>query len=329
MGRKVIINQLELAYSPISNFDFTYLKHESVIQQAIERSCLYIIVQRPEIRFDNILYDDNQKTVSFEIRQHQNTHVLKCKVSIFQEFIATDPAKEVLLEIGSNDRNNDFNSISIMNVHGMKFYQQEISDDNFLVWFSPEKFLQNVWKGYIQADIEGDIRNFTRYKVHYVGQATKQEIWKRLTGHDKLQDILSLEYPFTYGSLPTHEIALLLFSFHDNLEIYKFDEASSVEEMTNSLMGKNRPEQRTIFLDAEKALINGMLPKYNDELFKNYPRSADGLYKHKYDAISYSFTDPIILVYDKGEIEGSLDYMGGDTIIVEDNKTVELFKHKK
>lgn len=328
MERKVIINQLELAYSPISNFDFTYLKRERIIQEMIERSSLYIIVQRPELRFDNIVNDEEEKTVSFEIRQHDNPKVLKCKINIFQQHIATDPANEVHLYLGSNDKNNDFKAMPIKNVHGMKFYQKEITDENFLVWFSPEKFLQNVWKGYILAEIEGEIRHFTKYKVHYVGQATKQEIWKRLTGHDKLQDILSLEYPFTYGSLPTHEIALLLFSFHDNLEMHTFGAASSIEEMVDSLMGRNRPEQRTIFLDAEKALIKAMQPKYNDELFKNYPKSADGLYKHQYDNISYSFMDPITLVYEKGEIEGGLHYMGGDTIIIKDNKTVELFKHK-
>lgn len=327
--RKILFNQLLLAYSPLCNYDFTILKRDPIIQEIIENSSLYVIAQRAEIRFDNIVNNEEEKLIEFEIRQYNNPNILKCKVPIFQENIATDPKKEVLLYLGSNDINNDFTKRPVNNVHGMKFYEKNVSDENFIVWFSPEKFLQNYWKGHLIADIEGNIHEFTKYKVHYVGQATKQDIWKRLTGHDKLQDILSLEYPLTYGVLPTHEIAILLFKFQENLQMHTFGNNSVIDDMINSFMGNNMPEQRTIFLDVEKALIKAMQPKYNDELFKSYPKSVDGLYKHKYDSISYSFIDPITLLYENGEIKGGLTYMGGDTIIVQNNKTIELFKHQK
>lgn len=328
MKQKILMNQLLLAYSPLCNRDFTILKTDPVIQNIIETSSLYVIAQRSEIRFDNIVNNEEEKAIEFEIRQINNPNVLKCRVSLFQENIATDPSKEVLVYLGSNDVNNDFKA-SINNVHGMKFYQEEISEENFLIWFSPEKFLQNYWKGLLVAKIEGNIHDFTKYNVHYVGQATKQDIWKRLTGHEKLQDILSLEYPLSYGSLPTHEIAILLFRFHDNLLMQTYGDESTEEDMVNSMLGKNMPDQRTIFLDAEKALINSMQPKYNDELFKNYPKSTDGLYKHNYDSVSYSFIDPITLVYEKGKIEGGLSPFGGDTIVIKNNQTIELFKYPK
>lgn len=323
------MNQLTLAYSPLCNYDFTILKTETVIQNIIESSSLYAIVQRPEIRFDNITNNEEEKYIEFEIRQYNNPNVLKCKVPLFQENIAKNPENEVLVCFGSNDKNNKPVALPLNNIHGMKFYEQSVTTENFLLWISPEKFLQNYWEGLIEAEIEGNIHDFTKYYVHYVGQATKQDIWKRLTGHDKLQDILSLEYPLNYGSLPTHEIAILLFSFKDNMQMHTFGDNADVDEMVNSLLGKNMPEQRTIFLDAEKALINAMQPNYNDELFKNYPKSADGLYKHNYNSISYTFTDPITLVYEKGEIEGGLSFWGGDTIIIKDNTTMKLIKHKK
>jgi hypothetical protein len=99
--------------------------------------------------------------------------------------------------------------------------------------------------------------------------------------------------------------------------------------MIDSLLGTNMPEQKTIFLDAEKALIKAMQPKYNKESYENYPKSKDGLYKHNYDSYSYSFIDPIILKYGVNEIEGGLNYMGGDTIFVKDNKIIEVTKCKK
>jgi len=69
--------------------------------------------------------------------------------------------------------------------------------------FSGE-FIHNYSRGHIEAEINGDILDFLNYNVHYVGKATDQDIWTRLTGQSSLQDILSIEYPFIYGSLPTH-----------------------------------------------------------------------------------------------------------------------------
>lgn len=55
--------------------------------------------------------------------------------------------------------------------------------------------------------------------------------------------------------------------------------------MIASLLGENYPDQKKVFLDAEKALIKAMQPSYNKELFKNYPFSKDGLYHDNYDTI--------------------------------------------
>lgn len=71
-----------------------------------------------------------------------------------------------------------------------------------------------------------------------------------------------------------------------------------------------------------------MTPSYNKELFKNYPKSKDGLYEDRYDAISYTFMDPITLMYNEGEIVGGLTPFGGDSIFISDNKELKLLKHK-
>ncbi len=330
MDRKELIIEFTLAYSPLCNSDFTAIKTDTEFQEIIDKtkSSLYAIVQRPEIRFDNITINEKEEAIDFEIRQHNNPHVLKCKIPYFQKHIA-DPADKVLVYFGSHDKYNNLNASPFNNIHGIKFYRKNNKLENCLLWISPEKFLQHYWDGCLDAEIQGNIRDFTKYHVHYVGQATKQNILKRLTGHEKLQDILSLEHPFKYGSLPTHEISILLFSFKYIRQMHKFGQNSNIDEIEDSLMGNNLPELRTIILDLEKALINEIEPEYNEQLFKNYPKSSDGLNKHNYDSISYSFTDPITLVYAKGQIEGNLDFLDRDTIIIHDNKKMELIKHKK
>ncbi|MBU2020644.1 MAG: hypothetical protein KJ941_13445, partial [Bacteroidetes bacterium] len=83
-----------------------------------------------------------------------------------------------------------------------------------------------------------------------------------------------------------------------------------------------------VFLDAEKALIKAMQPEYNKEMFNNYPKSKDGLYKDNYDSIAYTVMDPIKLIYSKDEIRGGLSPWGGDSIGVFDNKDFKLTKHE-
>ncbi len=323
---KSILNQIELAYSPMSNYAFNILKNDIAIQKALGQSHLYIIAQQSVLSFENIVPYEDEKLVRFEIHKKNSDNVLKCELPFFQENLATNPEYEVVMYVGSNDPNYVKSNPPLNNIHGIKFYEKNISNKNFLVWFSPEKFLHNYFKGYFNAKIEGDYRDFFDYNVHYIGKATDQDIWKRLTGHSTLQDILSVEYPLTYGELPTHEITLLLFKFYDNLEIKTYGINSSIEDMVNSLLGKNRPDRKEIFLDAEKALVKAMQPKYNKIKFKKYPNYKKGLKELNYDTYSYTFMDPITLKFDEGEIKGGLTNLGGDLILVKENKMEVLKK---
>ncbi|MBI3232651.1 MAG: hypothetical protein HYZ42_01180 [Bacteroidetes bacterium] len=322
MTQNILINQLELAYSPVSNYDFNFLKLDMVIQEILSDSRIYIITQRPILSFENIVFSEEEAFLRFEIHQKNNPEVLKVLLPFFQENIARDKEKVVEIEIGSIDKDNDLTQRPINNMHGIKFYQDKV----FHVWFSPEKFIHNYTSGEIQAEVLGDIRKFTKYSVHYVGKATEQSVWNRLTGHSTLQEILSVEYPLVYGSLPTHEIAILFLRFKDNLSIKTYgDSLSDIDEIMNTLMGQNQLDQKTIFLDAEKALIKAMQPKYNKEVYKSYPKSKDGLFKHNLTLYSYTFTDPISLIYEEGAIDGGLNFLGGDTIQIANN-TMRILK---
>ncbi len=216
MENKYLISNLQLAYSPLSAYDFTVLKKDTSIHKALNDSSLYAIVQRGELRFDNICsesYKDNVK-LSFEIRQKGNPHVLQCSFLVYQKNLLEDLSKEVVLCVGSSEAKNDLSKMPFFNIQGIKLLEY----DKFKIWFSPEKFLQNYWKGYFNAEIKGDLKEFTKYTVLYVGKATNQDIWKRLSGHETLQDILALEEPIYTGSIPKDEIAILFFKIEDNIQ---------------------------------------------------------------------------------------------------------------
>lgn len=215
------MNQFELAYSPLSNFEFSVVRNDKVIERIIEDASLYAITQRPILSFENLYVDEEDSYFEFEIHQKNNPEILKCRLPYLQKSIgasgdkliaaAINTIKTSQLEKSNNDKIHGFSLV--------EYPDNYVETAKFLVWFSPEKLLQNYWRGLVECQIEGDIRAFLKYKVHYVGKATKQSIFERLTGHKTLQEILSLELPFEYGDLPTHEIALLFFEFRDNIEV--------------------------------------------------------------------------------------------------------------
>lgn len=327
MNRKSLINQLELAYAPLTAYEFAIVKDDKLIERALEKSSLYIIGQRPVITFENVIPDTTVYQLNFEIHQKDNPNILKCKLPFDQEIFGLIEENVVDVAFNYLDKSIKQEKPPFQNIHGFSLVRHMQERKEFIIWFSPEKLLQNWWKKSIDCEIEGDWKSFTQYKVHYVGKATKQGILKRLTGHSTFQDILSLETPVTEKQLPANEIVILPFEFYDNLQIQTFGDGADAKDMVAAFLGENYPEQEKVFLDAEKALIKAIQPAYNKEMFNNYPVSKDGLYNDNYDAISYTFMDPITLLYDSGEIKGGLTPIGGDAILILDNSECKLVKH--
>ncbi|WP_040005660.1 hypothetical protein [Fibrisoma limi] len=328
MNRKSLLNQLELAYAPLTAYEFAIVKDDKLIERALEKASLYLIGQRPVSTFENVIPDTTVYQLNFEIHQRGNPNILKCKLPFDQEIFGLMQDNVVDVAFNYLDRPIKQEKCPFQNIHGFSLVRHTENGKEFIIWFSPEKLLQNWWKGFIDCEIQGDWKSYIKYKVHYVGKATKQSILKRLTGHSTFQDILSLEAPVTEKQLPANEIVILPFEFQDNLQIQSFGEEADTKDMVASLLGDNYPDQEKIFIDAEKALIKAIRPSYNKELFNSYPISRDGLYNDNYDAISYTFIDPIVLVYEEGEIRGGLTHTGGDTILIINNKEFKLVKHK-
>lgn len=55
MDRKSLLNQIELAYAPITAYEFAIIKDDPIIEDALVRASLYAIAQRPVITFENVL----------------------------------------------------------------------------------------------------------------------------------------------------------------------------------------------------------------------------------------------------------------------------------
>ncbi len=326
MNRKSLFNQLELAYAPLTAYEFAVNRDDKMIERALKNASLYIIGQRPVITFEKVIPDYDQYQLHFEIHQKNNENILSCKLPLIQPIVGSNVDDTIYVAFNYLNKTLRQNTPPFNNIHGFSLSNHTEIGNDFLIWFSPEKLLQNWWKGHINCEIKGDFKSFLKYKVHYVGKATKQGILKRLTGHSTFQDILSLESPVTKKQLPANEIVILPFGFQDNLFIEEFGLKSTKKGMVAAMQGENFPDQEKIFLDAEKALIKAIQPTYNKEMFNSYPESKDGLYNEKLNVISYTFMDPISLNYAKGEINGGLTPIGGDTILIIENIEFKLVK---
>ena len=250
MSRKSLLNQLELAYAPLTAYEFAMLKDDALIERALEKASLYAIGQRPVITFENVIPDKVEYKLNFEIHQKGNSEILKCRLPLIQTVVGSTNEDTIAVAFNYLDKRVQQSSLPFNNIHGFSLAQQIVDETKFLIWFSPEKLLQNWWKENIECEIEGDIRSFTKYKIHYVGKATKQSILKRLTGHSTFQDILSLESAVTEKQLPANEIVILPFEFQDNLQIQSFGQGSDIDSMVAALNGDNYPKQERVFLDA-------------------------------------------------------------------------------
>lgn len=313
MAVQRLINILQLAYTPLSTYDFTIVKDDVIIQEFINSGKLYVIAQRPILTFEKFTLDANDQEnpiLKFEIHQKGNNEILRCEFPLFQEGFDIPPGTFTNIAINytypkSEEKRDDYP----MPFSSMANFVISTSDGSFY-WLSPEKLIYHHIRGTLQTRIDGDITQFLKYKVHYVGKATDQDIIERLTGHSHLQDVLAVERPFHYGTLPTDEIVLLLLSFQENLFMNTFSaDDKDMDLAVKMLMGELPINQDTIYLDAEKALIKALQPKHNRLRYKKYPVSKDGLHSLNLDLYTFTLNDPITLQYENGEIIGRKDHL--------------------
>lgn len=316
MGQNALFSYLKLAYTPVSNYDFTIIKDDPIILEYINASSLYIIAQRPVLTFENFNLNPNDQInpyLTFEIRQKGLKKILKCKLFVFQEQLMNVDHRRIKIAV-----NYIYPKDTVQDkfpFHNMANFVIASQDGNFY-WFSPEKLIYHYLRDAVDVEIDGDIEDFLYYNIHYIGKATEQDVSKRLNGHSSLQEILSREEPLKYGSLPRDEIVILFLCFDDNITLNSFGPKDKIKPAVDILTGRKTIPEKTIYLDAEKALINALKPKYNRQLYKNYPKSKDGLDGLDLDYYTYSLNDPITLVYNDGEIKGGYNYFDGDTIVV-------------
>lgn len=274
------------AYPIVSAYEYEFLKQEAVVQERMKHASIYFILQRPLMYFDNFF--PNEGGLAFDIVDGVNAP-LHCSVDISD--LGAVPGEETILDI-QYYRDPISKTPPFREVAAFRLLR---ADGTFVVWETPQKILYERIANGLPFSISGDVTPYLKYHVHYIGQAFSQSIWKRLTGHEKLQRILTLEAPLSsLTTRPPFEVSILMLSIKGLNEIiassyfdfmlpegvepifHEFDfgeDNDSFERFNEPFLSWNSPELTN---DAEAMLINLFKPEYNEKLFNNYPNIKNG-----------------------------------------------------
>ena len=320
MSKKgLLINDIELGYAPMSAFEFRTLITENKFPSYVSDSHLYAIAQRNALTFNNFNFDD-ELTLAFEIKQDGNENSVKCRLPIIQDNITRDKSKPIVLRL--HNRNNTVNTKNVYPYNETQSFSIMEADENgnnqqLLVWFSPDKLLQNFWTEQIKVEILGDFHKMLLFSVHYVGKSTEQNICQRLSNHSTFQEILINQKPFFFKNIPSNEIMILLFRVQGTNTLTNWDDDTSHSDLMDFIQNYKSPNSISISLDMEKTLISNLKPEYNRVMYSSFPKKNDLVNSDYHERIIYGFTDPITLVYNSGIISGNQSLINRDYLVVD------------
>lgn len=287
-GIKTIQIHAQTRYPIISAYEFEFLKSESEIQALLKPCTIYFILQRPLLYFDNLRIADG--LITFSITDDSSHPPLECTFAPSENGFC-GPDEELLIDVQFFKKTpdtkapyNDVGAIKLLTLN-----------QNFLGWFSPSKFLYEVLDQRLKAKIVGNIADYLDFQVHYIGKAFAQDIWNRLTGHEKMQSILTLEDSLNQRSLRApFEISLLMldidgydeanifphyeFALQPGIDpiVYSFSDDEDDERFDQYYDPKLAPRAPELTSEVEAMLVSTFKPKYNDILFENYPNIKAG-----------------------------------------------------
>lgn len=318
---KVQLHFLKLVYPPISNQEAEWLKNIPEFQEEIKHSNLYMIAQRHESKF---IIDENSVIPNFK-----NEFVIKLIYSIGDRY--TDVSIDFGKILQCRDVNLDKVELEfefgekLIRIWSCKKESGEKID--VIDWFTTEKILFDKWRGHPAINGLDNLRDFTKYYLHYVGISKKEDSLSRLVikPHDKRLRILSNESPRAYSSRVTDETILFFFRV-EPFQIHQLETDKDFEEFA---LGTSFDNSK-IIADAEKAFVYLLDSKYNAIKYKQYPKGKDGLYNSGLKRYGYTLSEDITFITDTESISGCFAPEGriadkSDLILVEGDE-VQFYK---
>jgi len=313
---KTIAITARVNYPIVTAYEFEFLKDELEVQDLLKPCTIYFIVQRSLLEMNNVTLKDG--LISFEISDSTGNEPLRCCFDPrINGFASQD--EDLLINLHFYKKKPDLKE-PFNNVAAIKLYDE---NGGFITWLTAQKFIYEHLNGTLKAEVEGDVRKYIDYHVHYIGQAFSQDIWKRLTGHEKMQKILTMEDTISEStSKNAFEISLFMLdivgydevciaplpefmkSYYKDPIIHSIKSNELADFMTTQPFSARAVELTN---EVEAMLINSFKPAYNKILFKDYPFIKTGTRSGGYtDSQLVIERLPAILSTNNYQLEGVL-----------------------
>jgi hypothetical protein len=293
------LSMLSLVFPPISNSSVSAAAKKEEIVEIMRDSDFYMIGGRAAATITAIQFDDDHNVLHFEIAVNNGPRD--------RGFIRLDH-----IPLNSTDRKHvafaykqtkDF--INIFLVH-------EDESLTAIAALDPEEVL---WRRGRNEHVIGGLKNYRElatYDLLYVGIAKTGDSFDRLidNGHQARTQILSDEPQRFEGARVSEEIFIFLFKA-EPIIVQTFGGDSEIEDGDLILNYSNK----RLVADAEKAFVSILKPKYNNILYKKYPKGRDGLYDTGLDSYSYSISEGMTFRTAYGSFKGARE---GETAMSND-----------
>lgn len=269
------MHALKLVYPPISNQEGEWLSKDPEVRKILSSSKLYVLAQREELLFADYRIDPESGEFEFHLVCGA-TRTGPISMPLSQ--LGLDPELRCKAEIGPK-------CLKIRKL-------SEKSEEEPLYWCTPDILINQWQKGIVALEGIDSAWEFLRFRMHYVGISKKHDSIHRLfeTHHKARTGILTNERQITPDSRVSDELMLFMFYVEPSLIEANLTE-KDVESMW--LNEADQPSENEYIADAEKALINILDSSYNDEKFKSYPKSGDGLWGKGFDCYGFYFGELI------------------------------------
>lgn len=287
--RKACSAYLTLVAPPISNAIASNINNDDKeIIKILRRSHFYMICGRPKANFGNIGLSVNgalkvEIILDSGLLSNGLIHIQK------MHFFRTAPTN-INLDLNLKCNKN--------------FLRIFLEDELVFATTPDELLMRRGRKENLVTGFDNYLEMMT-FDLLYVGIAKEnQDSYSRLIarGHTARMNILAAEEQRSPGARVSDETYLLLFEV-EPLTITVFSgEGDFDDEDFNFTIDYHR-----VIADAEKAIISTFKPKYNKQLYVNYPQGVDGLYEQGYDGYSYAIAEGFAFNTSYGTIKGARD----------------------
>jgi hypothetical protein len=178
MYSKRLFNKLKLSFSPLSNYDYTLLTSQIPLNDILAESHIYMIAQRPCLTFEELYVDpvtEDDPLLRFKICKKGSSQTLECSFPFRRGMFKEQYREKVQLHFMFDYEflNEKHEGPPFYHIANLLMYSNE---NGYGSWFSPEKFLFDHWNELYDSEVKGDISDFLKYKVHYIGKATEEQL---------------------------------------------------------------------------------------------------------------------------------------------------------